>query len=401
MRKWILAAAAAAIFVAPGIASAQSPILIKFSHVVAPNTPKGKGADKFKELAEKYTNGKVKVEVYPNSTLYKDKEELEALQLGAVQMLAPSNSKFGPMGIKDFEVFDLPFLLPNEAALRKVTEGPLGQAMITVPELAAEALGSYLAEHMGRRFGSTDADLIELVQSAARLALDCIGNSDALYHNVEHTMLVTLVGYDILRGRRLLTDTSASDYAHILVACLFHDIGYVRGILNGDSDDGFIVDAKGGTARLPRGSSDAALLPYHVDRSKLFVMDRVKLLDATRIANAIEATRFPPSIDASEDGVLVRAADLIGQLGDPHYLRKANALYYEFEEVGMNKQLGYTSPADLIDLYPKFFWSNISTQIESAIRYLNVTSNGRQWIANLYSNVSRAERELSLCGPQR
>ena len=276
--------------------------------------------------------------------------------------------------------------------------------MITVPELAAEALGSYLGEHMGRRFGSTDAELIELVQSAARLALDCIGNSDALYHNVEHTMLVTLVGYDILRGRRLLTDTSASDYAHILVACLFHDIGYVRGILNGDSDDGFVVDAKGGMARLPRGSSDAALLPYHVDRSKLFVIDRIakiKSLEATRIANAIEATRFPGSADASEDGVLVRAADFIGQLGDPHYLRKANALYCEFEEVGMNKQLGYTSPADLVDLYPKFFWGNVSTQIESAIRYLNVTSNGRQWIANLYSNVFSAERDLSLCGPQR
>ena len=115
MRKWLLAAAAAAIFVAPVAATAQAPIVIKFSHVVAPNTPKGKGADKFKELAEKYTNGKVKVEVYPNSTLYKDKEELEALQLGAVQMLAPSNSKFGPMGVKDFEVFDLPFLLPNLA----------------------------------------------------------------------------------------------------------------------------------------------------------------------------------------------------------------------------------------------------------------------------------------------
>jgi len=130
MRKWIFAAAAAAIFVTPGVASAQAPIVIKFSHVVAPNTPKGKGADKFKELAEKYTNGKVKVEVYPNSTLYKDKEELEALQLGAVQMLAPSNSKFGPIGIKDFEVFDLPYLLPNEAALRKVTEGPIGKAML-------------------------------------------------------------------------------------------------------------------------------------------------------------------------------------------------------------------------------------------------------------------------------
>src|SRR5512139_2440458 len=132
MRKWLLAAAAAAIFVAPGVASAQAPILIKFSHVVAPNTPKGKGAEKFKELAEKYTNGKVKVEVYPNSTLYKDKEELEALQLGAVQMLAPSNSKFGPIGIKDFEVFDLPFLLPKLASLRKLTEGPIGKKMLTL-----------------------------------------------------------------------------------------------------------------------------------------------------------------------------------------------------------------------------------------------------------------------------
>jgi hypothetical protein len=280
--------------------------------------------------------------------------------------------------------------------------------MLTIPELAAEALGSHLAEHMGRRFGSTDAGLIERVQSAARLAIDCIGNSDALYHNVEHTMLVTLVGYDILRGRQLLIETNASDYAHLIFACLFHDIGYVRGILKGDSTDGYVVDAKGNKAELPRGSSDAALMPYHVDRSKLFVLDRVakdSSLDATRIANAIECTRFPPPRGAdhsdNEDGMLVRAADLIGQLGDPHYLRKANALYYEFEEIGMNKQLGYASPADLTDQYPQFYWSSVSAQIQSAIPYLNVTSNGRQWIANLHSNIFRAERELNLSGPQR
>ena len=129
-RFTVMLGAAIAVVALSTPAFAQSPIVLKFSHVVAPNTPKGKGADKFKELAEKYTNGKVKVEVYPNSTLYKDKEELEALQLGAVQMLAPSNSKFGPIGIKDFEVFDLPFLLPNTAALRKVTDGPIGQAML-------------------------------------------------------------------------------------------------------------------------------------------------------------------------------------------------------------------------------------------------------------------------------
>jgi hypothetical protein len=278
--------------------------------------------------------------------------------------------------------------------------------MITIPELASEALGAHLATHMGRRFGSTDANLIEIVQSVARLALDCIGNSDALYHNVEHTMLVTLAGYDILTGRRLLKETTASDYAHVLVACLYHDIGYVRGILGGDSADDYVIDSKGNTTTIPRGSSDAALLPYHVDRSKLFVMNRVaqsKLLDATRIADAIESTRFPPSSKhgCNEEGMLVRAADLIGQLGDPHYLRKANALYCEFEEVGMNKQLGYDSPADLTDQYPKFYWSSVSPFIQDAIRYLNVTSRGRQWIANLYSNIFSAERDLNLYGPQR
>ena len=214
--------------------------------------------------------------------------------------------------------------------------------MFTIPELAAEALGSHLTEQMGRRFGSTDAGLIERVQSAARLAIDCIGDSDALYHNVEHTMLVTLVGFDILRGRQLLIETNASDFEHLIVACLFHDIGYVRGILSGDSADGFVIDAKGNKVTLPRGSSDAALMPYRVDRSKLFVWDRVskiKWLDATRIANAIECTRHGADDSDGEEGMLVRAANLIGQLGDPQYLRKANALYYEFEEVGRNKPI--------------------------------------------------------------
>jgi hypothetical protein len=283
-----------------------------------------------------------------------------------------------------------------------------GHRMITVPELAAEALGSYLSSDLGRRFGSTEAELTELIPSVARLALECIGNSDALYHNIEHTMLVTLVGYDIMKGRSLLMPTSASDYAHLLFACLFHDIGYVRGILAGDSEDGYVIDGKGGKVTLARGASDAALTPYHVDRSKLFAVDRLArmdLIDAARVARAIEYTRFPsaaePDEQDGEDGSLVRAADLIGQLGDPHYLRKANALYYEFEEIGMNRQLGYHSPADLTDLYPQFYYNSVSPHIQTAIRYLNVTSSGRQWISTLYANVFRAERELSLSGPER
>jgi hypothetical protein len=277
--------------------------------------------------------------------------------------------------------------------------------MITIPELASEALGAFLAEHMTRRFGSTAAGLTELIPSAARLALDCIGNSDALYHNVEHTMLVTLAGYDIMKGRALLVPTDAHDFANLILACLFHDIGYVRGILDGDGPDGYVIDAKGNKTHLARGSSDAALMPFHVDRSKLYVMERIGkssqgLVDAERIARAIECTRSrspqEQDKDDDEDGVLMRAADMIGQLGDPQYLRKANALYLEFEEVGMNRQLGYKSPADLRDQYPQFYWNRISGHIQTAIRYLNVTSAGRQWIASLYSNVFRIERDLRL-----
>jgi hypothetical protein len=280
--------------------------------------------------------------------------------------------------------------------------------MITLPGLAAEALGSFLARDIRDRFGVSHARLAEIIPFAARLALECIGNSDALYHNVEHTLLVTLAGHDIFKGRALLLDSPPTDYSNFIVACLTHDIGFVRGILKGDGDDGFVVDAGGRKIRLPRGCSDASLAPYHVERSKLFVLDRLaaaEQLDAAWIAGAIEHTLFPYSSapednDISEVAALLRAADLVGQLGDPHYLRKANALYYEFEEIGLNRQLGYRSPADIVDKYPHFYWSSVSPYIQDAIRYLNVTASGRQWINGLYSNVFRAEHDTRLTGPE-
>src|SRR6202008_4100954 len=157
---------------------------------------------------------------------------------------------------------------------------------------------------------------------------------------------------------------------------------------------------------LPRGSSDAGLMPYHVDRSKLYVMERLANsvpLDRERIARAIEGARFPPENgrDCPEEASIVRAADFIGQLGDPNYLRKANALYHEFEEVGINRQLGYDSPADIVNRYPQFYWNSVAPHIQTEIGYLNKTEIGRQWIANLYSNVFRAERDITLSGPQK
>ncbi|NHF74468.1 TRAP transporter substrate-binding protein [Paracoccus xiamenensis] len=131
-RNLLSLAAVSVLAIGAGLPAFAQDITIKFSHVVAPDTPKGKGADKFKELAEQYTEGKVKVEVYPNSQLYKDKEELEALQLGSVQMLAPSLAKFGPLGVPQFELFDLPMLFQNRDELRKITEGEVGQSLFAM-----------------------------------------------------------------------------------------------------------------------------------------------------------------------------------------------------------------------------------------------------------------------------
>jgi hypothetical protein len=282
--------------------------------------------------------------------------------------------------------------------------------MITTARLAAEALGHHLSAELQSTFGATQAPLAETVGSVARLALECLANSDALYHDLEHTLLVTQVGLEILRGRTLLEPVTPRDWAHLLVACLMHDIGYVRGILKGDSaTEGYVIDETGRRVILPRGASDAGLTPYHVERSKLFVRARLgqsELLDAARIVQAIEHTRFPAQASTTdgalvEEALLVRAADLIGQMGDPLYLRKANALYHEFEEVGINANLGYTSPADLVEHYPEFFWSSVSSHLEGALTYLEVTVGGRQWIAGLQANVFRAERSdgTTRCAP--
>jgi len=128
--KLLSASIAALALLLCGAAHAQQPIVVKFSHVAAPDTPKGQAANEFKRLAEERSKGRVKVEVYPNSMLYKDKEELEALQLGSVQMLAPVPGKFGPIGLAEFEAFDLPYLFPDLASLHKVTTGPVGAGML-------------------------------------------------------------------------------------------------------------------------------------------------------------------------------------------------------------------------------------------------------------------------------
>ncbi|HTB38109.1 MAG TPA: metal-dependent phosphohydrolase, partial [Reyranella sp.] len=221
--------------------------------------------------------------------------------------------------------------------------------MLNPTAILAQAFGDHLAELYFDAFGRREAHFGDMIREGAKLIFELLSGSDALYHDAEHTAFVTLVGQDILRGRRLKRDVAPEDWLHFTLATLAHDIGYVRGVCRGDSDGAYVINDKGEVTTLPRGASDASLTPYHIERSKIFVRERFVLhpiIDAERVARAIELTRFPVPEDelhqeTDTEAGLVRAADLIGQLADPFYPRKLNALFHEFEEIGVNARLGY------------------------------------------------------------
>ena len=279
--------------------------------------------------------------------------------------------------------------------------------MIQPTTLLADALARQLMETFDRAFGSSSPYHSELLGEAAKLVVERISLSDALYHTAEHTALVTLVAQDILRGHRLNQYVSPEMWVHVTLAALAHDIGYVRGICRGDTASRCIINEDGATIELPRGASDAFLAPYHVERSKIFVKERFAhngLVDAERLAVNIELTRFPvPNDDdyraTDTEAALVRAADLIGQLGDPLYPRKLNALFHEFAEIGVNKVLGYETAADVADRYPTFFWSKVEPFLGEAVHALGLTAEGRQWLAGLYSHICVIEHGRRSVGP--
>ncbi|MDJ0948230.1 MAG: metal-dependent phosphohydrolase [Alphaproteobacteria bacterium] len=279
--------------------------------------------------------------------------------------------------------------------------------MLNLTTTVAKALGKRLAKTYLHYYGGEQPSYANVIDAGARLLIERIGTSDALYHDIDHTIMVTLVGQDILRGRLLCAPVRPADWLHYTFALLCHDIGYVRGVCSGDTRDSFVINEAGERITLPRGASDAALTDYHIERGKIFVKERcaeAPELDGERLARAVELTRFPVPADDdhAETGTeagLVRAADLIGQLADPHYLRKLNALYQEFVETGKAKELDLNSPADLLDLYPKFFWESVEPYIADALRYLELTSEGRQWVANLYSHVFAIEHQRPRMGP--
>jgi hypothetical protein len=273
--------------------------------------------------------------------------------------------------------------------------------------VVAAAFGDQLAKTYLEYFSGRNPEYAAYLSGAARLMLERLGNSDALYHNAEHTMMVTLVGQQIMRGR-LVTDTvRPEDWVHYTVSLLVHDIGYARGVCKGDTADAVVVNAQGETVTPPRGASDAFLSPYHIERGMIYARQRFsdsQLIDEERIAGAIDFTRFPVPNDpyytqTDTEFALVRAADLIGQMADPFYHRKINGLYHEFVETGTAQRLGYNSPMDLVERFPEFFWSQVQPLIGPALGYLEQTMEGKQWVAQLYNHVFQIEHRSSCLGP--
>lgn len=274
--------------------------------------------------------------------------------------------------------------------------------MLSTVEVTIEAFVRELRDGYRRNWGDVEPEIPSIIAWAASTSLEVISQSDALYHDVEHTVHVTLVGQELLRGQHIRWGgVSPSDWLQVIVSLLCHDIGYVRGICR--RDDGLVCATGTGDecVTLPEGATDAALTPWHVERSRLFVeerFNRAPRIDVESVKRNILGTRFP--VPAAEephdvDGYprLVRAADLIGQLSDPRYLKKIPALYYEFEETGVNGRLGYRHPGDLRRNYPRFYWSCVFPYIDEMLGLLALTERGLQARANLFSNVFMVEHE--------
>jgi hypothetical protein len=267
-------------------------------------------------------------------------------------------------------------------------------------------------------YTNLEPDYPGILSYVGRMAIELIANSDAPYHDLNHTICVTLVGQEVIRGKHLREGgVSPRDWLHFIVSLLCHDIGYVRGICQNDG----LKDGKGRyvtgkatdkgheTVELREGATDAALTPYHVERGKLFVRERFarnKHIDVDLLCANIEYTKFP--VPAENEAAapasypaLLRASDLIGQLADPNYMRKIAMLFAEFEETGANKVLGYKTAGDLRGMYPKFFWSVVTPYISDALHCLGMTQEGKVWVANLYAHIFAEEHRLPSLGAER
>lgn len=251
--------------------------------------------------------------------------------------------------------------------------------------------------HCGPKYNQTFLELAKPITSA-------ICRGDAPYHTLDCTLRAISVGQAILEGKQYYEGAVSSyDWLQFLVSLLCRNIGLVKGTLQEDDcDQDRYWDGKRNWIKIPSSATGAALAMHRVSRSQVFVTTQLKhpSLDLPSIQQNIEMTRFPIPNDAryrdtTSYGSLCRAADILGQLSDPHYLEKLPSLFQEFEAIGMNQALGYETPEDLKSHHPHFCWHMVHPYLRSSLRYLSVTSQGRKIIAQLYTTLCMAELSQS------
>lgn len=275
--------------------------------------------------------------------------------------------------------------------------------------IPAEALADWLAKDIlaafDDHFPSADPEWKEILQSSVDLSIGLLAKCSASYHDADHTAMVTQAAQDILIGRAQSEPLAETDWVHFILAALFHDIGFCRGICKGDGDRRFVSDECGGYFTPNAGQSDAAFAPYHVDRGMIFVTEHFaehSRIDAHRLASAISCTRFPPHGPQRELGsepALLRAADLIGQIGDPLYSRKLTNLFYEMSELGSAEAHRYQRPGDMVSGFREFYRTLVAPVLGPAIAHLEKSKSGQGWVQRLQILLNQADARTMEGGP--
>ncbi len=248
-------------------------------------------------------------------------------------------------------------------------------------------------------YGDSEPNHCETIEQVARMSLARMALSDALYHNLDHTLLVTMVGHDILRGQVVRDGKVAPiDWVHFVCSLLCFATGFYRYACPGDDRERCVINEDGTTIEVPRGVTNGWLWPYFTDRSKIYVRHQFAghaVLDADTIAANIEYARFPPPVDLHPETTtypgLLRAAHIIGAVADPNFLLKMPPLVQELEESGMTKRLGYSTVAEFRTHYPELFWETLHPLILYAAKLLNYTGHGREWLANMHAHLLTEE----------
>jgi len=270
--------------------------------------------------------------------------------------------------------------------------------VLNLPKILIDAGIGGIEKSYESLFGNRDEKWVSRARSVVRMALEKINNCDTLYHNLNHTLLVSDAGHAILKGKQLRDeDVSPRDWLHFNIAVVCHDIGFVHGICRLDEGRVFATGLGDESIAMKTEGTDAQLGPWHVDRAKQFIREyftgnRRSWIDVDVVCDFIEATRFPVTESAAKKGFdqldsMVRAADLIGQLADPQYLRKMPALYYELREIGKLEEMGYSNPEQMRRAYSAFYRKFIQPYLFQALEFLQMTKKGRAWAAALDSHI--------------